>query len=270
MSKYYLVACYYDMHKKSYTNEITIKKLNNITLSSLIKIDDFTTKHSETEILNMIEKEFNIRGINHLSIKYVKNDYETPVYYKVITNNKEFNSCINSTQIKELKLMDKKRKTSFISLNNDLLKNELTELLKILNTKNYALFQEVYPKENDFSFLVKNYMNSNYDNELYSEEELRKIILEFSRYKTFRGWIINKALPKTKKTSQNIIIKKESIKHKKINSIEENIAFYENEFEKRTGDTYSSYTTTFFNQENDEYLSEEEYNQMNGYSKIKY
>ena len=51
-------------------------------------------------------------------------------------------------------------------------------------------------------------MNSNYDNELYKEEDLRKIILEFSRYKTFRGWIINKMSPKTKKTSQNVIIKK--------------------------------------------------------------
>lgn len=270
MSKYYLVASYYDMYKKSYINEITIKKLNNISLSSLIKIDDFTSNYAEIEILNMIEKELNIKGINHLSIKYVKNDYEQPIYYQVITNNKEFNSCIKSTQTKEVKLMDKYRKTSFVSLNNELLKKELVELLKILETKNYLLFKEVYPKENDFSFLVKNYMNSNYDNELYREEDLKKIILEFSRYKTFRGWIINKTSPKSKKKSQNITNKQVTLKPKKINSIEENIEFYEKEYEKRTGRSYSSYNTASFNEDNDEYLSEEEYDTMNGYSKTKY
>ena len=72
MSKYYLVASYYNVYKKSYTNEVIIRKLNNISLSSLIKIDEFTSKYTELEILNMIENELGINSLNHLAIKYIK------------------------------------------------------------------------------------------------------------------------------------------------------------------------------------------------------
>ena len=83
--------------------------------------------------------------------------------------------------------MVKYRKTYFINLNNELFRKELNQLLDILKNKDYELFKSFHPLENDFSFLVKNYINSSHDNENYEEEDLKKIILEFSRYKTFRS-----------------------------------------------------------------------------------
>ena len=50
MSKYYLVASHYNIYTKNYEKEVIIKEINGINLSSLNKIDEFTSKYDNFEL----------------------------------------------------------------------------------------------------------------------------------------------------------------------------------------------------------------------------
>ena len=135
MSRYYLVASYYDRYSKSYSNEVIIKEINGVKLSSLVKIDYFTSGISNFDIFNLLEKELGINNVNHLAIKYIKNNDTVPKYYKVIHTDKLFNDCVSSVCEKKVKIWDKTRRTNFVSSNNELFKYELEKLLKILENR---------------------------------------------------------------------------------------------------------------------------------------
>lgn len=271
MSRYYLVGSYYDIYNKSYTNEHIIYKIDGISLSSIDKIDNFTSSHSKGEILKMLEDDLGIKGINHLSIKYSKSDSDFPVYYKLIDNNKMFNDCVNSCIIKEANQLNSYRRTLVVSLDNELFKEELKLLLDIISKKDYQLFRSVYSKENYFSFLVKSYINSCYDNELYEEEDLKKIVLEFSIYMTFRSWIVSKQISgKIKKSSKPVKKFDNNKQNIGVSSIDNCEKEYEERFYLDKGITYNEYMTNQFNNESEEFLDEDEYSSMNEYSKKKY
>ena len=75
MSKYYLVASYYNQKTKKYELETIIKSLKGTSLDTLYDIDLMTTSYPLTELIKTIEEETKKEGFNHLAIKYIKNNY---------------------------------------------------------------------------------------------------------------------------------------------------------------------------------------------------
>lgn len=268
LGKYFLVASYYNQKTKVYEKETIIKLLDGISFESLYDIDLMTSKYNLIDLLKMIESENKGDGFNHLAIKYLKNKNELPIYYRIIENDLEFNKCIISSSKLTKCILGKKRTTNYISRHNKLYKQELEKLLKIIETKNYELFLSIYNKEKDkdkdFVYLVKRYMNSSYDTYEAESNDLMEILVEFSRYKTFRGWYVNNLKLKNNIKSKSIVkpVKKSKNRKNKVSSISENIAKFEERFEQVNGISYDSYQKNQYNKENDEYLSEEEYLSM--------
>ena len=269
MSKYYLVASYYNIRTKQYENETIIKSLPEVNLTTLSKIDEFTTSHTIPDILNLIEKELGRTGFNHLAIIYLKNQNSAPIHYRVIENDQRFNKSIITCNTEDNYILNKRRKTNYLNRGNDLFLEQVNILKNILENKDYEKFNNIYPYDNDFSYLVKRYMDSSYDTEEAILNDLNLILLEFSRYKTFRGWYSNQL-----KLKNNIRIRnhgpQEQINISKqpkviIHTNEENMTIFESRFKEKTGKSYSEYTTNEYNIENEEYLSEEEYASMNDY-----
>ena len=269
MSKYYLVASYYNIRTKQYENETIIKSLPEVNLTTLSKIDEFTTSHTIPDILNLIEKELGKTCFNHLAIIYLKNQNSAPIHYRIIENDKRFNKSIITCNKEDNYILDKRRTTNYLNRSNELYIEQANILKGILENKDYEKFNNIYPYDNDFSYLVKRYIDSSYDTEESRLNDLNLILLEFSRYKTFRGWYSNQI-----KLKNNIKIRnqerQEQINIQKqpkviIHTNEENMNFFESRFKEKTGKFYSEYTTCEYNIENEEYLSEEEYASMNDY-----
>lgn len=275
MGRYYLVGSYYDMYKKTYSNEIKIKELDGIKLSSLVSIDSFTSKYNSLEIINMIEKELGIKGINHLVVRYSKSNDSVPEHYRVIYKDDMFNSCVNSLRENTVNILGKTRKTLFVDRNNELYRSEVKKVLDIIKSGNIDMFSKIYSKNNDFSLLVRRYLNSSYDNELDKEEDLKLILLEFSRYKTFRGWIVEQGKLKENSFDRSATYNKRSIsknvsKNKvNISTYEENSKEFDKMFVERNNMSYDQYRTMEHNcndDEKEEFLDIDEYNKMNDYN----
>lgn len=282
MSKYYLVGSSYNTYNKSYNDEVIIKSLNGIKLSSLSKIDDFTSRYSYFDIFKMMEKELKIKSLNHLAIKYVKSDNSKPVYYRIIGEDKLYNECVKNLETRKVSVLGKTRETLFVKRNNELFKKELSKLLEVINSGSFDKFREIYPIDNDFSFLVRRYLDTSYDDELDKEKDLELILLEFSRYKTFRGWFVEGEKKKDTLIKKRGIVnvRKENKKKMKIATFDENMALFEDKFLKDNNVSYSQYRTLEHNQgeiyHNDycedikeEFLDEEEFNNMISYDEEK-
>lgn len=275
MGRYYLVGSYYDMYKKTYSNEIKIKEIDGVKLSSLVSIDNFTSKYTNLEVINMIEKELGIKGINHLVVRYSKSNDFAFEHYRVIYKDDMFNSCINSLKENTVNILGKTRKTLFVDRNNELYKNEVKKILEIIKNRDIDTFNKIYPKNNDFSLLVRRYLNSSYDNELDKEDDLKLILLEFSRYKTFRGWIVeqNKLKENSFDRSTNYKNTNSSTKNNSKNKIhistyEESSKEFDKMFVSRNNMGYDQYRTlehNCYDDEKEEFLDLDEYNRMNDY-----
>jgi len=270
MSKYYLVASYYNMKKTEYENETIIKSLSGINFTSLSKIDEFTTRHTTSEIIKKIEEEQGKTGFNHLAILYLKSKNSKPIPYRVIENDKRFNKTINTSADETHYILGKQRNTNYVNRGNELYIEQSNILKNILETKDYEKFLNIYPYDNDFNHLVKRYIDSSYDTEEARITDLNLILLEFSRYKTFRGWYSNQLKIKNNinirrpNQVEQVILPKKSTKVT-VHTTEENMAFFESRFKEKTGKSYNEYTTEEYNRDNEEYLSEEEYASMNDY-----
>lgn len=265
MSKYYLVASYYNLRTSNYEKETIIDSIEGVNLNTLYNIDSFTSSRTNLSILNLIEKEKGKQGLNHLAIMYLKNKNSVPIYYRVINNDQKFKECIEESNVSTNKILGKSKKTIYINRNNELYRSELKKLLDIINKRDYRLFKEIYPYDNDLSFLVRRYLTTSYDTRDVELEDYYQVLVEFSRYKTFRGWYM-----KQNKVRDNISIKQKNnndisnLNNKKIDviSIEEHEREYERKFASDKGITYSSFNTNKYNIENEEYLDEDEYISM--------
>lgn len=266
MSKYYLVASYYNLRTNTYEKEVIIDSLKGVNLNTLYAIDSFTSRHTSLNILNLIEKEKNKQGLNHLAIMYLKNKNSSPIYYRVIDNDSKFKECIEESDVSINKVLGKTKNTIYINRNNELYRNELKKLLNIINKRDYKLFESIYPYDNDFKFLVKRYLTTSYDTRDAELEDYYQILVEFSRYKTFRGWYMNQNKLKnnlsTKQKKNTSSIKKNIPTKKNITSIEEHEQEYEKQFASNMGISYSSFNTNKYNAENEEFLDEDEYKSM--------
>lgn len=283
MPKYHLVASYYDIFEKNsslrYKNEIEIS-LPGIDLSTLQAIDNFTASHSQIEIYKILEQQLGIAGRNQLSIKYQKNKTSNPIYYKVIKNNPEFVSCTQNNKLASYWIGNKNVRSLVVSRYTPLFEKELSNLLKIIENRNLEEFHQMYPYENsDLYFLVKRYIGTSFDTMEASQTDLDLIIKEFSRYKTFRGWIVAKE--KTKdyqkgftKFTTNVKPQPFSQKPIPVHSIEEHAAEYQRNFDndsenKKNGITYESYQTYQYNtahleEDKEEFLEENEMDLISG------
>lgn len=266
---------------KNISDEVIIKSLNGVKLSSLSKIDSFTSKYSNFDIFRMIEKELNIKSLNHLAIKCVKSNDLKPVYYRIIGEDKLYNECVSNLEERKVSMLGKTRETLFVKRSNELFKNELFKLLEVINSGSFDGFREIYPIDNDFSFLVRRYLNTSYDNDLDKERDLNLILLEFSRYKTFRGWFVNNFKKKDTLIKKREVVnnKKENIK-KKVSTFDENMTLFEKKFSDEYDMSYDSYRTLEYNQGKsycnddcddvkEEFLDEKEFNNMIDYDEEK-
>lgn len=285
MSKYYLVASHYNMYQKTYQDEIIVN-LPSVDLSTIQAIDYFTSSHNRTELLQLIEQETNKHDLNHLAIKYYKNKDAIPNYFRVIEDNSELSQLLKENQTylsknknartTEYYLSGRTYRFSAVNPNNPYFLKELRKILKIIEAKNLSAFETIYPYHNDtLHFLVTRYINASYDNEFASQEELKLIMKEFSRYKTFRGWVVaiekrSKILKKPKPTVlSNFNIqenppKKAAIKTK---TIEEYSEDYAKDFEEKHGMNYQSYQTmkhnlSYLEEDKEEFLEDSEIDNM--------
>ena len=285
MPKYHLVASYYDLYEKNpnlkYKNEIEIN-LPGIDLSTLQAIDSFTASHTSLEIFEILRKELGITGRNQLAIKFQKNKIANPVYYKIIENNQEFIPCTKHNNLISYYVGDKFVRTLAVH-RTPLFGKELRILSKLINEKKIEEFKRLYPYPNsDLYYLVTRFINTSYDTPEAEIEDLKLIEKEFSRYKTFRGWIIakenkNKELKKETKKDEKIETKQDNPREKqkeklKVKSSREYSEEYEQDFDKKHKDmgiTYESnkvyqYNTRNLDYDKEEFLSEDEMSYIEG------
>ncbi len=266
MSKYYLVASYFN--GRDFQGEITIPEISGTSLSTIQEIDAFTAGTSKSEILWKIEKDLNIKGKNQLAIKYYKNKDATPVYYRVIFNNKDFQEATQYIATKTYRLPNKVITAPCFAIGTVLYRKELEKINSLLEQKNLELFQRYYPYQDELLFLVRRYISTIYEDIVTKNEDYQMIVSEFSRYKTFRGWIIaqENLSRQTRQinTRQSLPTKKLPIEPK---SVEEHEEDYLKHFQKTKGVSYDAYQTTkhnlaYLDEDQEEYLEEDEIGMM--------
>lgn len=272
MSKYYLVASYFD--GRNFYDETIIKSLEGVKLDKLNTIDLFTASHSSVELFTLIEKELHLTGKNQFSIKCLKNKDATPNYYKIILDDKNYLETILDMKEVTYQSMDKKRKSLSVRKDSKLFKNEKQTLVNILDTKDLSLFEQIYPYSNQFSFLVHRYCETDYDNIQVMNRNYQLIMDEFSNYKTFRYWyILRKKTQKKKYYIYNVPkkIEKENNHHQKeVLSIEECEQEFEQDFYQKNHLSFEEYQTiqhnlAYLDDDKEEYLDAEEFESMNNH-----
>lgn len=230
MSKYYLVASYFD--GKNFYDEVIIKNLAGVNLDKLNTIDIFTASHSLSELFSLMESELGISGKNQLSIQCLKSKDATPSYYRAIVDDKSYLEAILDMKEVNYRVLDKRRKSLSIRKDSELYQQEQRFLMDILNTKDISLFKQLYPSTNQqFPFLVCRYLETDYDDIQVMNNDYQMIMDEFSNYKTFRYWYILRNQSKVEKRKFVSSSKKEKRSKKKV--VAKSIQECENEFEKR-------------------------------------
>ena len=271
MSKYYLVAAYYD--GKNFVNEVQIDGLGEYSLKSLRDIDLFTSSHSLQEIIHILEKYYDIDPRSSVSVKRYKNVNATPDYYKAIISNKKYNETILDMQEITYAISGHRMRTLAVFRDSSLFKEEFLKLDYMLKSKDMAKFKEVYPYDNQFSLAVSRYMSDAYDNDFEREKDYETIQNEFSRYKTFRSWIVNQDKLKRFQNQTSRVRKSVKVRNTKEvskggrNTIEEYEEAYNQQFMEKNSVSYDSYQTRKHNlshleSDKEEFLDEEEFKAM--------
>ena len=270
MSKYFLVARFYDSYSNRYTKEIIIKELKGVKLSSLVKIDEFTSCHSREKIFSLIEKEYNCSGFNRLEIKYKKyNSDEYSYLNTIVDDNKFYNTILGVKENVTKVILGKVRTTNFIDFDDSLYKEEYKKLLERIKD---GSFNEYCFIKNDLVNLV-NRCNLSYGLfSLEDDEEIKQNIsqlkLEFARYKTFRGWYVfwnNKRFNMNRNTNVSLSSNSFKVKKDRVFTIEENEKLFDERFKKDHGVSYDDYLLDKYNYDNESFLDEDEYRQMYDY-----
>ena len=267
MSKYYLVASYFD--GRNFYDEAIIKNLAGVNLDKLNTIDVFTSSHSLLELFSLMESELGVSRRNQLSIKCLKNKDATPNYYRVIVDDKNYLEAVLEMKEVSYRAMDKKRKVLSIRGDSELYQQERQFLIGILNTRDISLFDQIYPYSNQFSYLVHRYLETDYDDIQVMNNDYQMLMNEFSNYKTFRYWYILRSQSKVEKRKFVPSSKKEKESKKKI--VAKSAQECENEFEKRfyeknhmLFEDYEaiSHNLAYLDEDKEEYLDVDEVERM--------
>lgn len=269
MGKYELVASHYDLYRHEYLNEIVIR-YPNIDLTNLETIDHFTSRFSEIELFKKISEYNALTNQNHLSIRYLKKKNMNPNYFKVIYENSMIYNMSNQVECRMTGSYEHPYANAVPM--NETFHLEFREIEDILTMKNIQRIIDFFGENHPLSALAQQYLKcDSYDYEGL-EQIKQRLKQEFSRYKTFRGWIISKKNPIRKK--KNLIIKTESLKKKEkiiLKTIEEYEQEFENNFLKENNMSYkqqqlNDYNRRYLEEDQEEFIDESEMDQM-GYTK---
>lgn len=278
MSKYNLVASYYDIFEidstKRYKDSVVIdgEKLG-IDLSTLQAIDKFTSSHNRFQIFQILENELGIQGKKHLAIQYKKNQNAKPEFYRTIDDYPEFVSCTKideENQKLEYWAFSRKYTSLAVPSNAELFQSEKAKLFNLIEKENYEeILKYLHPKSL-LSRLIEEYFFAPHDNVEEARLELKEIIRkEFSRYKTFRGWIINKIKlnqryferrPRRRNLNPTLVPKKDIVPRTQTEYEEE----FLKDFEKKYKKSWEQTITEEYNYQYEESLTPEEVENMFG------
>ena len=256
MGKYSLIASCYDSTHNCFTDEIEIK-LQDGPKNELVKIDSYTCRYTKYELLEKLRQKKIIESQDTLSIRYLKSKDSQPIYYNAIFNQSNLTNSIH--HLTEKKHLQNPRKTFLaVRLDDPYFQAEWLELNRLIQQNNLDLIQQKYNKQKELVFLIERYLESFYDEETAKEQDLKEIQLEFSRYKTFRGWIASK----TKRTIMASPRKKETvISNPKINTNQD----FDTLFQQKKLMDYKTYLLNQYNRqdmEKEEFIEEDELKQM--------
>lgn len=190
MRKYSLVAINCDNSCVRREQEI---KLDGVDLSHLFTIDNFTSGMSLSNLWNLIWDSYDLKGFNRLAVKLVMKKGGRPIYYDVIVNNEIINCC-SSTVDRKYFDSGKSRYAYVIRRDNPWFQDEYTRLMNFVDSYDIPKYRDDYFYNNKELYkLIWRYISSFYD--IYEESDrdgLRSLIEdEFSKYVTFRKWIVN-------------------------------------------------------------------------------
>lgn len=253
MGNYSLVASFYNRKTKKYEREMAVKVLG-YDFSKLQDIDRFTLGKGNLEMTSIIKQQNDVGDRNFISIKYIKNSSATPVYYRVINDNRELLSVVNGLVLVDL---SQKKYTDSIDNSNSFFRKEKEKLIRLIEDRDYDMLDILVGESGRLRFLIDRYLNSFYDN---SEQDIKirdlsNIVLEFSRYKTFRKWIVNNMKYKEgriKRKSTDLYVKRD----KKVSKVKMKEIKRE-EYVQNRDDILKEY-----NEDNDEFLESDEISQM--------
>ena len=189
MPSYTLVGRRYDKDKKVYIDSVFVHKINDERLSSLAKIDKFTSSCSVRDLFKMIKEEHPHVEFSFLSLMYMRTRDSRPYYYNAIIDDSLYNQCISNTR--------EVGRNTYVDVNSKLFIEQRDILLKILESNDFREYEKVcYYGNPTLSSLVKRYIQGDVNS--YDETvELKSMILEeFSKYSTFRQWYVCYKNPK--------------------------------------------------------------------------
>lgn len=270
MGKYTLVASHYDRNRGEFLNEIKIN-VPNIDLTNLDSIDQFTSQYNELNLTKEIEKYNTLTNQNFFSIRYLKSNDSKPIYYKVIYSNELIHNL--SAKV-EVKLIGNKQHShaKAVPMNVNF-GSEFKQIEEILDNRNIDKLIEYFGEFHPIISLARNYINCDPFDYVGLEQCKKMVRQEFSRYKTFRGWIVAKEkknvkynkpiVPKVREKQRPIIVK----------TIEENEQGYINKYNDEHQITYEEqkaldYNTRSLDEDKEEFIEPDEMEQM-GYGKTR-
>ena len=256
MGKYNLVASCYNSNRNCFTDEIEIK-LQDGPKNELVRIDSYTTLYTKHEFLEKLRQNKIIKNQDTLSIRYLKSKNSQPIYYSTIFDQPKLASSIQHL-IEKKRSQNPKKIFLAVRLDDPYFQAEWLELNRLIQQNNLSQIQQKYKNQKELVFLIERYLESFYDEETAKEQDLKEIQLEFSRYKTFRGWIASK----TKRTIMASPRKKETvISNPKINTNQD----FDTLFKKKKLMDYKTYLLNQYNRqdmEKEEFIEEDELEQM--------
>lgn len=269
MGLYTLVASRYDRVNARYLDEVKIQ-LEGGPNNKLMQIDAYTSSGSKMELLNELKEKKLIANQDTLSIRYIKDNNSKAIYYRVIYDNQKFQTCFKSLTKRNYYDNGRLKISDALRYDNEYFKEEWAKLKQLIIEKKEEEIKLLYPKENKLMNFIHNYLKSFYDNDLEKEKDLEKIKEEFSRYKTFRGWVVATSKHISKTTVYPTKPKVQEMKRKEPISIEAAEIEYEKKIETITGVSYNKYLADNYNRrdlDNEEFLEESEMDQVHGKNK---
>lgn len=188
---YNLVANRYDTINRMYVED---KVVSEETLLALEDVDRITCRYSEEEILDRLKEDGKITTQNHLVITRVVKD---KTYRKTaMFSNPEMVQVIDSLKVKTGYENGRPINYKALDRNSEFFKKAFEEFKKLL-ALNPDFFIIMNLENTELERKTENYYSEK-NKEHYHEEEARHVkeleeemTDEFSRYKTFRKYIIN-------------------------------------------------------------------------------
>lgn len=192
---YKLVASY--KNKYSFINEQELVELVDHPITSLDEMDKITCRYPDSDyLIKLLDNDGMISGKNYLSIKYKKNGKDC--YLHPVFGIPELIDVIDDLQVVQTVRNGRPINYKIVNHKNPFYQEKLREFYDFIDNNPDYFFAEVYgnnfPKR--LAHLVKIYTDSKgesfdtLDDEYEFRDKKREMELEFSRYKTFRGYLV--------------------------------------------------------------------------------